>query len=411
MPEIDDIRTTPGTAVKYFVNSTIVANVSPSVQQVPTVAGPPGPQGTGISSITIDGNYDLIVTLTDNASINAGTIPPGPTGPAGPQGPTGPAGPQGPIGQQGIQGIVGPPGTPGAPGIPGVQGPKGDQGSIGLTGPQGTAGLGIASANTNAQHHLILTMTDSSTIDAGVIPTGPTGPTGNTGATGATGPAGPTGSQGPVGNGIASAALNGSNHLILTLTNGLTTDAGVMPSGPAGPIGNGVASATINGSNHLIITLTTGTQVDAGALPPGPTGSTGPAGPTGSTGPTGATGPTGPAGPSGPTYESIVTTPSATGTISCDMGGNNFFNMTLSGNVTINLTNVAVTGRTFSGVFAITQAASGGPFTVTWPATCKTPGHIAYTQSTVAGAVDLYTVVTYNNGTSYMLSQIGQNYS
>jgi hypothetical protein len=42
---------------------------------------------------------------------------------------------------------------------------------------------------------------------------------------------GPAGADGPAGLGIASAAINGSNHLILTMTDSSTVDAGVMPSG------------------------------------------------------------------------------------------------------------------------------------------------------------------------------------
>lgn len=56
--------------------------------------------------------------------------------------------------------------------------------------------------------------------------------------------------------------------------------------GPAGPPGDdgapgvSVTSATVNGSGHLILTLSTGATIDAGVVA-GATGATGPTGPTG----------------------------------------------------------------------------------------------------------------------------------
>lgn len=58
------------------------------------------------------------------------------------------------------------------------------------------------------------------------------------------------------------------------------------PTGPAGPSGASVASGTVNGSGHLILTLSTGGTIDVGSV-------VGPAGPTGATGATGAQGPAG----------------------------------------------------------------------------------------------------------------------
>ncbi len=76
--------------------------------QLPTIAGPQGPQG-------LQGE-------------------PGPTGPQGPKGDTGAIGPQGPKGDTGPQGAPGPQGPVGATGSQGIQGPMGPPGP---TGPQG----------------------------------------------------------------------------------------------------------------------------------------------------------------------------------------------------------------------------------------------------------------------------------
>jgi hypothetical protein len=396
MPNISDIRTTPGTAEKYFVQSTINSNAVPAPSQITTIAGPPGPEGVGIFSVDIDGNYDLIVTLTNNSSINAGTIPPGPPGPQGIQGPQGPVGPQGPIGLQGIQGITGATGSQGPQGLPGVQGPSG------IGGTQGPQGNGIASALINVSNSLILTLTNGQTVNAGVLPQ-------RVGATGA---------QGPIGNGIQSGSISG-HTLFFTLTNGQQIEvANSVPSGPMGSNGISIVSAALVNQTpslpqptyHLILTTSQvlydptsmtdyNVTLDAGAFPLGPQG---PQGPIGNAGLNGAQGPVG--------NENVVTVTSAYGSLSCDMGGNNFFNLTLQGNLSIVLTNCSLTTRTYSAVFAITQESPTGGFTVTWPSTCYTPDGVTYTQSATAGATDLYTVLTYNGGHTFMLSQIGQNY-
>jgi serine protease Do len=82
--------------------------------------------------------------------------------------------------------------------------------------------------------------------------------------------------------------------VILLLVSGLASCAG-----PAGATGVGVTSASVNSSGHLILTLSDGKTLDAGNVV-GPTGATGPAGATGATGPTGPAGPVGPTGPAGP---------------------------------------------------------------------------------------------------------------
>lgn len=63
----------------------------------------------------------------------------------------------------------------------------------------------------------------------------------------------------------------------------------------AGLLGKDIQSAAINDSGHLILTLTDGTTLDAGVAK-GAQGATGPAGPQG---PAGAPGPQGPKGETG----------------------------------------------------------------------------------------------------------------
>ena len=70
---------------------------------------------------------------------------------------------------------------------------------------------------------------------------------------------------------ITNVLLDSQNYLVFYYSDGTTSQTGPIP---------GYISATINGSGHLILTLTTGGTVDCGNVvgPQGPTGPTGPAG-------------------------------------------------------------------------------------------------------------------------------------
>lgn len=116
----------------------------------------------------------------------------------------------------------------------------------------GPAGKGVSSAVIDANGHLIITYTDGTTSDAGLITGGGSGVS------------------------ITGATVNGVGHLVLTLSDGSTVDAGYVV-GPAGPAGSGVGitGATVNGSGHLILTFSDSSTVDAGYVvgPQGPAGS------------------------------------------------------------------------------------------------------------------------------------------
>ena len=113
----------------------------------------------------------------------------------------------------------------------GATGPQGPQGN---TGPTGATGNGITNATVSAGN-LLLTYSNTSTQNVGSVQ----GPQGDTGATG---PTGNTGATGPQGVSVNSAALS-SDNLILTLSNSSTIDAGNVrgaqgPQGVQGPAGN-----------------------------------------------------------------------------------------------------------------------------------------------------------------------------
>ena len=323
MPTIDSARTTPnGSGTPYFTSGeAATANAVPQVDAINTVAGPPGPigpegppgpegpigpqglkgdignegpigpsggppgpegpvgpqgivgnegpigkPGASVSNATINNAYHLIFSISNSATsttytVDAGLLPSGPQGIAGPPGAKGDTGATGATGAQGIQGIQG------LTGIQGMQGAKGDTGNIGAPGaqgPQGNTGVSVSNATINSSQHLIITLSNSSQIDAGLVPTA--------------GAAGANGAQGNAGVSVSSATINSSSHLILTLSNSSQIDAGLIPSGPQGNTGVSIYGAFINSSSHLILNLSNSSQIDAGLIPSGPQGPQGPQG-------------------------------------------------------------------------------------------------------------------------------------
>ena len=98
----------------------------------------------------------------------------------------------------------------------------------------------------------------------------------------------------------------------------------------------------------------------------------------------------------------------ANGNTQVDQG--DFFSSTLTGSITINLSpgGAATLGAAQRKTIIIKQAASGGPYTVTWPNTgspsttsCSVvwAGGTPPTMSAGAGAVDKYELVTYDGAT------------
>lgn len=113
-------------ALKTTDKSSLVAAINEIYQ-----AG--GGGGKSVTDAQVNEDGDLIITLSDGTTINAGHVvgAEGAQGLEGPQGPPGPQGLQGPKGDQGEQGIQGP------------QGPKGDTGDTGPQGPAGADGVGL----------------------------------------------------------------------------------------------------------------------------------------------------------------------------------------------------------------------------------------------------------------------------
>jgi len=274
---------------------------------------------SGIKSATVNGSGNLILTKQDNTTVDAGSVigPQGATGSQGIQGATGNTGSQGPAGLSVTSASVNGAGrllivrsdsstvdAGSVVGPQGAQGIKGDTGEAGATGPagsNGSNGVGITTAAVNGSGRLIITKTDSSTVDAGSV-IGPQGATGTTGAQG------PQGSTGATGLGIYSVVVDGSGNLQVTLTDASTINAGstVGPQGPqgaAGPAGRSIADSgvVVDAGGYLQVTLSDGSTINAGYVV-GPQGSTGATGATGPQGIQGVKGDTGSTGATGTSY-------------------------------------------------------------------------------------------------------------
>ena len=136
------------------------------------------------------------------------------TGEMGATGAQGEKGDKGDQGEQGIQGVQGEKGDQGEQGIQGVQGEKGDKGDQGEQGIQGVQGeKGDAGA-------------DGASGQNGT--NGINGKNGVNGQDGQNGQDGKDGQDGTAGRGIDNAMIDNDGYLILTMTDGTTINAGLV---------------------------------------------------------------------------------------------------------------------------------------------------------------------------------------
>jgi integrin beta 3 len=138
----------------------------------------------------------------------------GERGPEGPQGPEGPAGKDAPLPdldeialrvaslipapKDGTNGIDGQDGAQGPEGRQGERGPEGPQGQVGDKGVDGKDGLGLAGAVLTKDGVLVLTLSDGSVRELGIVKgdPGPAGRDGTNGRDGLPGAQGRSGSDG-----------------------------------------------------------------------------------------------------------------------------------------------------------------------------------------------------------------------
>jgi hypothetical protein len=101
--------------------------------------------------------------------------------------------------------------------------------------------------------------------------------------------------------------------------------------------------------------------------------------------------------------EHEVTSASTTGSYTLDCGAANFWDLTLTGNITIAPTNIPPSTRMWAGTIVAKQDATGTR-TITWPAGSKYPGGVAPPATTTANAIDIWSLMTYDGGTSWIVS-------
>ena len=100
--------------------------------------------------------------------------------------------------------------------------------------------------------------------------------------------------------------------------------------------------------------------------------------------------------------EFLSTNAASTGATTLDLSTSNFFNLTLTGNVTFTFSN-APSGRVFAFTIVAKQDATGGR-TITWPVAKIYAGGVAPPATTTANALDIWNILTYDAGTSYIVS-------
>jgi hypothetical protein len=192
---------------------------------------------SGIKAAAVNGSGELILTKQDNTTINAGNV----IGPQGDTGAPGATGAKGDTGDTGAAGVGISTATVNGSGnliitktdnstvdAGSVVGPKGDQGitgNTGATGAKGDRGISVFQAVVDGDGNLQLTLDDATQINAGSV----------------VGPQGAQGAQGPAGRSIASngVVIDGNGYLQITLTDGTTVNAGyaVGPQGSTGATG------------------------------------------------------------------------------------------------------------------------------------------------------------------------------
>lgn len=101
--------------------------------------------------------------------------------------------------------------------------------------------------------------------------------------------------------------------------------------------------------------------------------------------------------------ETKVTNATTTGTVTLDLSTSNVFHNTLTGNTTFAFSNPPANTKVFSFSIITIQDATGGR-TITWPASKKFAGGVTPPPTTAANAVDVWSVMTYDGGTSYIVS-------
>ena len=109
--------------------------------------------------------------------------------------------------------------------------------------------------------------------------------------------------------------------------------------------------------------------------------------------------------------EEAVTVTQGSGTVTLDLAQGNFFEFTLTENVTgWTFSNPAASGTASSWIIKITQHASSAK-TITYPASIKWAGGSDHVMSTATGSIDIVSMFTIDSGTAIYANIVGKAFA
>ena len=109
--------------------------------------------------------------------------------------------------------------------------------------------------------------------------------------------------------------------------------------------------------------------------------------------------------------EEAVTVTQGSGTVTLDLAQGNFFEFTLTENVTgWTFSNLASSGTASSWIIKITQHASSAK-TIAYPAAIKWAGGTDHVMSTATGSIDIVSMFTIDSGTAIYANIVGKAFA
>ena len=109
--------------------------------------------------------------------------------------------------------------------------------------------------------------------------------------------------------------------------------------------------------------------------------------------------------------EEAVTVTQSSGTVTLDLAQGNFFEFTLTENVTgWTFSNLATSGTASSWIIKITQHASSAK-TVAYPSAVKWAVGADHVMSTATGAIDIVSMFTIDGGTTIYANEVGKAFA
>ena len=109
--------------------------------------------------------------------------------------------------------------------------------------------------------------------------------------------------------------------------------------------------------------------------------------------------------------EEAVTVTQSSGTVTLDLAQGNFFEFTLTENVTgWTFSNPATSGTASSWIIKITQHASSAK-TVAYPSAVKWSAGYDHVMSTATGSIDLIAMFTIDGGTTIYANEVGKGFA